>query len=729
MSGQQHLWAVEHTPPGITNERTLSDALRVHIAQRNGTLTSMVVQIGDHQKTYVQLSGCDRCRQERCVPGCRTALFRRILKSGLPNTTLRLVSGGLMPRPYTRWYGAWPTATAEPLDGHLLHSWQDDARLTLQWNQRQWPAQGVSVHAVLAVGATGPDPRPILEAKGWRVFNLTHVHKLFLVPGDVLSRFSLSLASERCAPTILLPVQASDRNIEMEVHKPVGASPEDRVTSQRHATLMARHLETAGARIEFLDLHPDTWTGTVAATSQDGGDATAIIQDATAPGGMLQLCDLTTQTVALDRAQPIAPNALPPVLSLGQRPNGLSRWRPMSNTHHLMVTGPHLPGIISGLIEPLVDGRSDVHIGILDVADGTLARPLAQIPNRLPTVRYDDVQELLGALGTIEDSKAPALVVVYAEETAACEAAITPLLRATAYLYLSIIIAMPSEDSLPEMIKARIPLICVRGNQGLWEAPYGDWRWAQPTVLRLPWRDPAQAWRGAPRLHQDPDPGALTLDQFWVIPDSLRYVLLGEEAASFEEGDGQAIDQSEQAIDSTNNHGSNSTAVQSGVSVDQDTDVHTTDQPIRFDQHGLLIVDDRLIAYVLRWAEENDQGEGASFRKLQTGLGLPNKLATERLMQALYECSFIAEQLPRQGWFRLMTLSQAISQGQLADGPWAHAYDQDMQSPAEAHEPDLLVATSDDGEILGLAATETVSSAEPVVVSQSIDETGREPHV
>lgn len=729
MSFQQHLWAVEHTPPGITNERTLSDALRVHIGQRSGTLTSIVVQIGEHQKTYLQLSGCDLCHQDRCVPGCRTALFRRILKSSLPNTTLRLVSGGLMPRPYTRWYGAWPTATAEPLDAQFLHSWQGDARLTLQWNQRQWPVNGLVVHAVLAVGADGPDPRPMLEAKGWRVFNLTHVHKLFLVPIDVLSWFSVAAASERCAPTILLPVQTSERKIEAEAHKPEAISPEDRVTSQRHATLIARHLEAAGARIEFLDLHPDTWTGTVAATSQDGGDATAIIQDATAPGGTLQLCDLTTLTVALDRAQPIAPNALPPVLSLGQRPNGLSRWRPMSNTHHLMVTGPHLPGIISGLIEPLVDGRSDVRIGILDVADGTLARPLAQLPSRLPTARYDDVQELLGALATIEDPKAPALVVVYAEETSACEAAIIPLLRATAYLYLSIIIAMPSEDGLPEMIKTRIPLICVRGNHGLWEAPYGDWRWAQPTVLRLPWRDPTQAWPGAPRPHQDLDHGALTTDQFWVMPDSLRFVLLGEEATSFEEQDGQAVDQFGQAFDSTNDHVSNWPAVQSGVSVDQDSDVQKADQPIRFDQYGLLIVDDALIAHVLGWAEENDQGEGASFRKLQTGLGLPNKLATERLMQALHEGNFIAEQLPRQGWFRLMTVSQAVSQGHLADGPWARAHDDDRRSLTEAHNPDLLVAPSADDEILGLSAREPVSSTEQVVASQVIDETGREPHV
>ena len=635
------MWCIENLEPDVAvNADALSHGLRLHIAQPGGALLTTVVQIAGEQRAYLSLRRCAQCHLDRCTPGCRVDLLRRVLRASVPHARLRYVPDGLIQRPYTRWYRAWPTGMAQVIDAEMLQHWPRDARLTLHWQQRRWPRAALCVGAVLGVGTDGPDARPILSALGWRAVDVSRAARLYV--GQPRWQRWPYPAEWRQRPGLLFPKQHLPRPDRTQA----APQPADTIVRHQHATWIAKTLEEAGARVEFLDLHGDGWTASVAATTAEGSDPRPLIEAATLPGTALELVDLATSTVTLDRSQPASVNVLPPVLSLGTRPNGHTRWLPISPRHHLIVSGPTLPGVICGLIAPLVDGRTDVRIGVLDLSDdGLIAQLLASVPYRVPTVQRDDVQELLASLASTNNLKTPGFVVLYAESTAACEAAVNALLRATAYLQFSIVVVMPDEQQLPASIKGRVPIIRIRDDQAEWTAPFGDWKWAQPTILRLPWRDPAQPW---PKPLGISTPGALLLaEDFWSIPDHLHQVLLGDRVdVGVADNDIVGL---EDAL-----FGEEAPIADDAAS-----------GPIRFDHAERLVIDDALLAHVLRWAEEQDGGEGVSFKTLQSGLGLPNRVVTEQLMTALTERNFIAERLPRQGWFRLTTVHDAISSGRL----------------------------------------------------------------
>src|ERR671932_731623 len=94
-------------------------------------VTSLLVQIGEEQAAYVIQAGCSGCLIDRCVPGCRVDLLRRVLAVGYAESGLTLVRHGLIPRPYTRAVVAWPAGgRAQPLDASVLQGWAQ-ARLAL----------------------------------------------------------------------------------------------------------------------------------------------------------------------------------------------------------------------------------------------------------------------------------------------------------------------------------------------------------------------------------------------------------------------------------------------------------------------------------------------------------------------------------------------------------------------------------------------------------------------
>jgi hypothetical protein len=653
MSPRRTLWALERaTPDTLRNAGLLADALRLHIEQAG--LTTLVVQIGDRQQAYLQTNGCPRCHQERCIAGCRVQLLQRGLRAGLPASTLRLVRDGLQTRPYRRTVLAWPTAEAQALDASLIHPWRD-ARLVLHWHREQrWgqPA-GLTVGAVLTLSDGGPDPLSLLRTIGWNGYVTPFGRRLArLSPRSTPLRRPWSHD-----PHVLLPVPAARWLIDLPASS---SDTADRATllSQSHAATITMHTHAAGARVEFLDLHADTWTATLAATAPDGQGAAALLDAMTASDGPLRLHDRSTATVKLDPAAPRPPDVLPPLLRLGMRPNGTSRWRPLSSTHHLLLVGSQLAGVIAGLLAPLVAGHPELRVGLLDTADGDMAARLVNVPGRFATADSSDVQELLGLLGSLEDRRTPSLVVVYAEDGDACEAAIVPLLRAASYVNLSLIIAAPHEQALPELITHRLPIIRVRNRQAQWQAPHGHWRWASPTLLRLPWRDPTLGWTVHELGHRSP---LLPTAGFWSIPPNLHATLVATDQAASratdidDVSDAGADDRAQDraAQDPPSERASSSSAAPAAAQAHLE----------RVGRNGLLIIDARLIVDALRWAADADNGQGVTIKQLTAGLGLETRVQGAQLVDALLARGLASE--VRDGWYRLVSVDEAKAAGHL----------------------------------------------------------------
>ena len=61
--------------------------------------------------------------------------------------------------------------------------------------------------------------------------------------------------------------------------------------SESHAATIAMQIEAAGARIEFLDLHPDNWTATLAATTRMDDDVAPLLAAIAASAGPLRVHD------------------------------------------------------------------------------------------------------------------------------------------------------------------------------------------------------------------------------------------------------------------------------------------------------------------------------------------------------------------------------------------------------------------------------------------------------
>jgi hypothetical protein len=161
------LWCLDGaTDATLIQPLRLDQGLRLHL--QHTELTTVLMQIGEQQQSYVAIQGCEGCAHGRCTPGCYVELLRRLLRVCFDAGTLRAVTGGLAKRPYRRVALAWPTAKAEPLARISLMSWPE-ARLIVQW--RGTPRQ-ISSAALLAVGADGPDPASALRVIGWQSWAL-----------------------------------------------------------------------------------------------------------------------------------------------------------------------------------------------------------------------------------------------------------------------------------------------------------------------------------------------------------------------------------------------------------------------------------------------------------------------------------------------------------------------------------------------------------------------------
>ena len=195
------LWNVQDaTPDTFANAGAFAAALRQHLQYTPAGLISVLLQIGAEQSAYVLAAGCAGCALDSCVPGCRVDLLERVIGVGYAESHLRLVTRGLLPRPYTRVVLAWPTTTARPLEAGLLHPWRE-ARLTLHWRHRRRPRAVLTLGAVLAVGQDGPDPVPYLRTLRWRALPVRLAAALYM--GQ--PRGTFWQASWRQAPHLLLP--------------------------------------------------------------------------------------------------------------------------------------------------------------------------------------------------------------------------------------------------------------------------------------------------------------------------------------------------------------------------------------------------------------------------------------------------------------------------------------------------------------------------------------------
>jgi hypothetical protein len=141
---------------------TLGTDLALHI--RYAPLTTIAIQIGTQQQTYLSTPTCAGCKHRRCTPDCRVQLLRRMLRANGVARDLRPVPHGIQARAYTRLTLAVPGKQAHILDGSLLRPWRD-ARLWTTWRT---VAGRRMVGLALAVGADGPEPASILRELGWR---------------------------------------------------------------------------------------------------------------------------------------------------------------------------------------------------------------------------------------------------------------------------------------------------------------------------------------------------------------------------------------------------------------------------------------------------------------------------------------------------------------------------------------------------------------------------------
>ena len=86
---------------------------------------------------------------------------------------------------------------------------------------------------------------------------------------------------------------------------------------------------------------------------------------------------------------------------------------------------------------------------------------------------------------------------------------------------------------------------------------------------------------------------------------------------------------------------------------------------------GKLVIEPALLALTLAWAEATDpDNTGVSITHFRSGVGLPSKAHNLQLCNALRDHGLIREALKREGWFRLLTVAEAVEAGNLPAGPW-----------------------------------------------------------
>ena len=151
--------------PTAFDEPTLQLGLVRHL--QCDDLATTLMRVGDEQRVYIRVRGCDGCARGRCVIGCRVALLRRVLRAAIDQgVQLELVRANVRARPYSRTLIAWPAKDARPLDSALLAAWSE-ARLTVCLHSRTF-GSGIVASAQLHVGAEGPPLIEELRAYGWR---------------------------------------------------------------------------------------------------------------------------------------------------------------------------------------------------------------------------------------------------------------------------------------------------------------------------------------------------------------------------------------------------------------------------------------------------------------------------------------------------------------------------------------------------------------------------------
>jgi hypothetical protein len=161
MSSRQ-LWRLDGVRPDLAiDHEKISAGLARHL-QHSG-LSFLLVQVGGVQQSYIELEGCPSCHTGRCVPGCFTVLFQRLLAAAAPELRLHPVPRGLAPHPYTQLVYARPLTDATPLDASLVAPWPE-AQLRVQWRTRSGRAV---VAALLATGNGDTAPAAMLKAQGW----------------------------------------------------------------------------------------------------------------------------------------------------------------------------------------------------------------------------------------------------------------------------------------------------------------------------------------------------------------------------------------------------------------------------------------------------------------------------------------------------------------------------------------------------------------------------------
>jgi hypothetical protein len=199
----------------------LAEGLRLHL--QHTPMDTVLMRIGARQQSYVALNGCAGCAWERCEPGCRVELLRRLLAERAPMLRLEPVRGELAPRPYARVALAIPTR-GRTLNGAMLQNWPE-ARLVVRW--RPGHKGKLTAAALLLAGAEGHDPRAALRAQGWRAWCL---------PVPLARRWSwllpslLPLRAQQPTPFLLLP--SEEENSEDAAGHVLADDPEQLTCSE-----------------------------------------------------------------------------------------------------------------------------------------------------------------------------------------------------------------------------------------------------------------------------------------------------------------------------------------------------------------------------------------------------------------------------------------------------------------------------------------------------------------
>ncbi|CAA9368189.1 MAG: hypothetical protein AVDCRST_MAG93-8163, partial [uncultured Chloroflexia bacterium] len=776
-----------------------------HLLYTRDGFVSVLLQIKDEQSAYVVQVGCAGCAVDRCGPGCRVALFRRILAVGYPRSQLVPVKNGLSERPYTRTIVAWPAGDdAEALDQSVLAGWTD-ARLQVHWRSTEWyqslrwrstghPKPQLAASALLRVGDGGDDPLERLRDRGWKAHHVSEALPCLggqprLAPFWARRRTTLD-------PHLLTSITPTSKRLLRPPGRP-GTHPlsdvdTGLVTSYGNASTIVQHLEEAGARSELLDLDRDHWTAQVVATTTTGGDARPIFETLLSPGSPLTVRDADSGTVALEPASVRSAEASSLLVYLGTRPDGRHRWRPLSATHHLVLAGAIEAGTIAGMLAPAVHGRPDLRVGVLDLTtEGVFNLALQDLPGRLPTTDEHSCSELLGVIGGLPDHEQPIVIVLHADDVEHTQTALVALLRAAMYRPISVLLVVPDSAAIPALIQDRCPLVVVREHVARMQALEGNWEWVNPTVLRLPWRAPDQVW--VPRSQQKrPSEQLLPREGFWVVSHELGRLLNvaqeveddtmpdaaqirtpdeeptvptevvppampdAEQIGSVPSSDADAVPQPEAAPEQTigrpkrpanrcrvydsvtlpvrsapqsvvsttlpapttpepigdaapsvqTPEGSapslpdtitghvlapNTATLSTGVAQPSSALVSTTD-PVRAsiaytpreDDRGNLVVDDQLLVLTLQWAEQlGEDAQGVPITRFRRALDLPTKAHSYQLRDALEQRGLIRREV-RDGWYRLVTIRDAVLSGKLPPGPWyvPSAPDDHAEAPA-----------------------------------------------